>query len=132
QAVTGNWLVVECNIERLQFESIDNSNTMVMERDCNNTGMCTVGDVEGMLLDCEWTTTNYAGSDFSMFNINFNANNEAVIFMPNGTEEYTANWSVSQGNAGVELIISNISGGNIQVIAGTYVVVECTSEQLVL
>jgi hypothetical protein len=132
QAVTGNWLVVECNIERLQFASVDNSNTMVMERDCNNAGMCTVGDVEGMLLECQWTVTSYAGSNFSMFNINFNANNEAVIFMPNGTEEYTANWSVSQTGSGVELIISNISGGNIQVIEGTYMVVECTAEQLIL
>ncbi len=132
QAITGEWLVVDCQEGRLEFEALNNSNTMVMERECNNTGMCTPGDVEGMLLDCEWTVTSYAGSDFSMFNIAFNTNNEAVIFMPNGTEEYTANWSVSQGNNAVEVIISNVSGGNVQIINGTYLVVECTSNQLIL
>ncbi|WP_417200054.1 hypothetical protein [Bizionia sp.] len=132
QAISGEWLIVDCQEDRLQFEALNNNNTMVMERDCNNAGMCTPGDVEGMLLDCEWTVTSYAGSDFSMFNINFNANNEAVIFMPNGTEVYTANWTVSQGNNGVEVVISNVSGGNVQIINGTYTVVECTSEQLIL
>ncbi len=132
QAITGEWLILDCQENRLEFEGLNNNNTMVMERDCNNAGMCTPGDVEGMLLDCEWTVTSYAGSNFSMFNINFNANNEAVIFMPNGTEEYTANWTVSQVNNGVEVVISNVSGGNVQIINGTYTVVECTGEQLIL
>jgi len=97
---------------------------------CNSN--CSADDVQDMMLDCEWTLTSFAGSDFSMFNIEFNSNNEAVIFMPNGTEEYTANWTVSQQGNDVQVIISNVSGGNVQIIAGTYLVVECASEQLIL
>lgn len=36
QAVTGNWLVVECREDRLQFEALNNSDTMVMEQDCSS------------------------------------------------------------------------------------------------
>lgn len=98
--------------------------------DCSST--CSADDVEGMLLDCEWTLTSFAGSDFSMFNIDFDSDNEAEIFMPNGNEEYTATWTVSQQANDVEVTISNVSGGNVQIIEGTYKVVECVSNQLIL
>ncbi|WP_223033019.1 LamG domain-containing protein [Hanstruepera marina] len=36
QAITGSWLVVECREDRLQFEALNNTDTMVMERDCSD------------------------------------------------------------------------------------------------
>ncbi|MFD2550209.1 hypothetical protein ACFSQP_00135 [Bizionia sediminis] len=131
QAVNGDWIITGCQSGFLQMENTNNT-VMIMEQDCNNAGMCTPEDVVGMLLNCEWTATSYAGSDFSMFNFNFMANNEATIFIPNGNETYTANWSVNQGSTGVEVTLSNISGGNVVIMEGTYVVVECTDNQIVL
>ena len=44
QAITGSWLVVECREDRLQFEALNNTDTMVMEQDCStcdNPGVLT-------------------------------------------------------------------------------------------
>jgi len=43
-----------------------------------------------------------------------------------------ATWSTSQSNEGVIVNFSNVAGPNIQAINGSWLVVECTTEQLVL
>ncbi|WP_452222857.1 hypothetical protein [Lacinutrix chionoecetis] len=131
QAISGNWLIVECESDRLQMDQ--GSNTMVIEQDCTSNNTCTEGDVDGILQECEWTITSYAGdTGFNIFNINFTSLTNAIIYTPNSTEDYTMNWStVGNGNQ-VTITFSNISGGNVQVLNGDYIVVECTADQLIL
>lgn len=51
--------------------------------------------------------------------------------MPNGTEDSSANWTISpQGNE-AEAIISKVSDGNVQIIEGVYKMVEYASEYLI-
>jgi hypothetical protein len=57
-------------------------------------------------------------------------NGIAVIDTSDATEEYSANWSISLDGE-IYLDLSNISGGNVQVIQGNYVLVECTPTQLI-
>lgn len=129
QAISGNWLITECEPDRLEMNQ--ENNTMVIEQNCIDNGMCTEQDVDAILNDCEWTITNYAGdSSFSIFNISFNANQEMIIESTN--ENYTGQWTTSQTGSGEVIVnLSNITGGNVQIIEGEYVVVECTANQMI-
>ncbi|WP_375241514.1 hypothetical protein [Lacinutrix sp.] len=129
QAISGNWLVVECDPDRLQMDQGDI--TMVIEQECINSGMCTEGDVDGILMECEWQIALYNGSaGFNIFYIDFMDAQNLVIASP--SESYSGNWTTSQNGDAVMLTISNISGGNVQVLDGDYVVVECSAEQIIL
>lgn len=129
QVISGSWLIVECEYNRLQM--IQNQSTMVIEQDCSSNGICTQTQVENNLMDCEWTITNYNNdTGFNVFNIDFQNNNQAVFFTPNGNEEYTANWAVSLDGE-IYLDFSNISGGNVQILNGNYILVECTPNQMI-
>jgi len=97
--------------------------------DCSN--FCTEEDVDGILIECLWNIVNYNGSDDLMeWNLDFNTNNQLIVSNSNTT--INAVWSTSQSNEGVIVTFSDISGPNIQAISGEWLVVECTSEQLVL
>ena len=129
QAISGNWLIVECETDRLQMNQ--GNNTMVIEQDCTTDSNCNVNDVETNLMDCEWTISSYNNeSSFSVFNIDFQANGQAIIYTPNSTQDYSANWTVSL-DGGIYLDFSNISGGNVQVLNGNYILVECTPDQMI-
>lgn len=132
QAISGNWLVTECDDDRLKMFN-NNNDFMVIEQECDNAGDCTEEDIDGMLQACPWTISSFAGDNsFDIFNIAFNENQEAVIYTEDESEVYTANWTTSQGTNGVEVTLTEISGGNVQIIEATYVVVECTPGQLIL
>lgn len=132
QAISGNWLVTECSEDRLKMFN-DNNDFMVLEQDCSTDDVCSEAEVDDLLLTCPWTIANFAGDNgFNIFNIAFQENQEATIYTADESEVYTANWSTSQGTNGVEVTISGISGGNVQIIEGTYTVVECAAEQLIL
>lgn len=99
--------------------------------DCTNN-TCILGDVEGTLMLCEWTISNYAGdSSFSIFNINF-MDNQAVV-IESDDESYTGNWAIVQDGDFIYIEFSNISGGDVQVLNGiNFKVVECTGDQMIL
>ncbi len=102
--------------------------TVIIE-DCTTT--CTEGDVDGTLQNCVWTISNFAGDNgFNIFNINFEDNQNMTI--SSTTETYTGNWSTSEVNGQVMVSFSNISGGNVQVLNGDFIVVECTGDQMIL
>lgn len=132
QAISGNWLITECREDRFKMFN-NNQDYIVLERDCTTDQGCTEGEVDDLLLTCPWKISSFAGDNgFNIFSIAFNENQDAVIYTADESEVYTANWSTSQGTNGVEVTISEISGGNVQIIEGTYVVVECTQDQLIL
>lgn len=130
QALNGFWDVIDCDLHRFKFIN-DNNTYFIMEQDCTTSVGCEVNAVEMNLKDCKWNITSYDNdSSFDIFNIDFQVNGGAVIFTPNGSEEYSANWSMSlDGEIYMEL--SNISGGNVQVIQGNYILVECAPTQLI-
>ncbi len=99
--------------------------------DCN-AGNCTEGDIDGILLECMWNITSFNGSnDLVQWNFDFEgANNIVVIYTD--TQTIDATWTTSQTSDGVLIEFSNVSGPNIQAIAGAWLVVECTGSQLVL
>lgn len=99
--------------------------------DCSS-GSCTEEDVDGILTECLWNITSYNGSDnLSSYNFSFEPNTGIVVIY-NDTITIDATWSTSQTNDDVIVAFSNVAGPNIQAINGSWLVVECTAEQLVL
>ncbi|NRD24839.1 hypothetical protein HNV10_16415 [Winogradskyella litoriviva] len=99
--------------------------------DCNS-GSCTEEDIDGILTECQWNITSYNGSD-NLFSYNFDfEENSGIVVIYNDTITIDASWSTSQPNDGVIIEFSNVAGPNIQAINGSWLVVECTAEQLVL
>ena len=99
--------------------------------DCS-TGSCTEGDIDSILTECEWNITSYNGSDnLGSYNFNFEENSGIVVIYTD-TIVIDAYWSTTQTSDGVVVEFTNVSGPNIQAINGSWLVVECTTEQLVL
>ncbi|MEH1008596.1 hypothetical protein VDP25_12685 [Winogradskyella sp. ECml5-4] len=99
--------------------------------DCS-TGSCTEGDIDSILTECEWNITSYNGSDnLDSYNFNFEENSGIVVIYTD-TIVIDAYWSTAQTSDGVVIEFTNVSGPNIQAINGSWLVVECTTEQLVL
>ncbi len=99
--------------------------------DCS-TGSCTEGDIDSILTECEWNITSYNGSDnLGSYNFNFEENSGIVVIYTD-TIVIDAYWSTTQTSDGVVIEFTNVSGPNIQAINGSWLVVECTTEQLVL
>ena len=99
--------------------------------DCS-TGSCTEGDIDSILTECEWNITSYNGSDnLDSYNFNFEENSGIVVIYTD-TIVIDAYWSTTQTSDGVVIEFTNVSGPNIQAINGSWLVVECTTEQLVL
>lgn len=97
-----------------------------------NAGSCTESDIDGILTECIWNVTYYNGSDnLSDYNFHFEENTGVVVIY-NDSTTIDATWSTSQPNDGVIIEFSNVAGPNIQAINGSWLVVECTAEQLVL
>jgi len=97
-----------------------------------NAGNCSEADVDGMLIACEWNITSYSGSDnLNHYNFHFEHNSGIVVIY---TDAITidAMWSTSQTSDGVIIDFSDVTGPNIQAINGSWLVVECTANQLVL
>lgn len=104
--------------------------TLIAE-DCN-AGGCTEGDIEGMLTSCLWNITSYNGSDnLTSYNLDFEQ--DSGILVVYGTDIIIdAGWSLSQTEDGVVITFSNVAAPNIQTINGSWLIVECTANQLVL
>lgn len=97
-----------------------------------NAGSCTEGDIEGILTECQWHISSYNGSD-NLIDYNFDFEQDSgIVLIYTDTITIDAGWSTSQTNDGIVIEFSSIAGPNIQAINGSWLVVECTAEQLVL
>ncbi|WP_369999658.1 hypothetical protein [Winogradskyella sp.] len=98
---------------------------------CNNND-CGEQDVDAFLTSCIWNAVNYNGSDNLMeWNFSFNSSNQIVVIYTD-TDTIDATWTTSQSNDGVIVSFANVTGPNIQVITGDWLVVECEEDRLEL
>ena len=124
----GNTVVVNNN-EELEAVIIEAEDSCDEDDDYDWDDDCSISQVEDNLLDCEWTITSYNNDvGFDVFNIDFMDNGNATIISEN--ESYTSNWTISL-DGDIYLDFSNISGGNIQVLEGNFILVECTPNQMI-
>ncbi|MBC2846659.1 hypothetical protein [Winogradskyella flava] len=99
-------------------------------QDCNES--CSEEDVDAILVECIWNITNYNGSDnLAVWNFDFESTSNIVVIYTNN-ETIDATWTTSQITEGVVIEFSNVAGPNIQAITGSWLVVECTTGQLIL
>ncbi len=106
---------------------------LIKVEDCS-TSDCTEGDVDNILMECPWKITSYNGDDNLInYTLDFVSLENVVITNSDNNETITSFWSTSTSNDGeVEITFDNVAAPEIQAITGTWIVVECTSEQLVL
>ena len=92
---------------------------------------CNQGQVNAFLLECEWNTVYFNGSDDLMsFSMDFES--AGVLEIYNDTITIAASWSLSTTSSGVVINFSNVAGANIQAISGSWLVVECEENRLEL
>ncbi|NNC45546.1 MAG: hypothetical protein HKN99_06655 [Winogradskyella sp.] len=104
---------------------------VLVVEDCEPNG-CSELDVDNILMECSWFVTNYNGSDdLSIYQLDFNMDQELIITNTTDNSTITAGWSTFGGPDGVVVEFSNVNGSNIQAISGNWTVVECSGEILV-
>ncbi|WP_157811564.1 LamG domain-containing protein [Lacinutrix sp. Bg11-31] len=125
----GNIVVVNDNQE-LEAVIIDAKDGCEEDDDYDwDDDNCDINQVEANLLECEWTITSYNNdTGFNIFNIDFMDNGNTTITSDN--ESYTSDWTISL-DGDIYLDFSSISGGNIQVLEGNFILVECTPNQMI-
>jgi len=129
QDLIGQWQVVECTEEQIILHD-DNNVEVVLERDCNYSG-CNEDQVNNYLLECTWNVINYNNSnDLIIFGFDFN--NDGTVLIEGDGQTITAMWSTSSNADGIWIEFSEINAGNIQIITGNWLVVECGEEILQL
>jgi hypothetical protein len=116
---------------RVEYEGTVTSGVYEIQlllEECNNSG-CNQGQVNTFLLECQWNTVYFNGSDDLMsYNMDFESSGIVVIY--NDTITIDATWSLSTTASGVVINFSNVAGPNIQAISGSWLVVECEEHRL--
>jgi len=125
----GEWLVIDCNGERLVLTNGEIE--LVIEKDCETS--CTELDVDGYLLECVWNVVNFNGDDHLInYDLDFIGEQGIIITDTVTTDTFEGFWSTSQTNDGVLIQLANISGPNIQAISGNWIVIDCANDRLKL
>jgi len=127
----GNWIVVECDDDRLQLvrESGGSTTTIIMEQECEDDLDCSAQEVVLNLKECKWwmgtslLSPNYSGPLF------FNDDNVLLVGYPDNNQ-LEGTWEIALTDSGIYLIIE--LPGDYQVISLEWQVVECDDHRLEL
>ncbi|MBR9757306.1 MAG: hypothetical protein GYB39_04430 [Algicola sp.] len=132
QAITGSWLVVACEEGRLEFESLDSANTMVME--CH---YYTPEELLTTLSACQWEVYSFQvenvdqTSDYNDVLFSFFENDFALAEVGANTINY-GNIEAESVNGGTELSAFLSINGTISSLGGYYSVLSITEDEVTL
>jgi len=108
------------------------SEVELIVENCNTSG-CSQEDVNEFLIECVWNAANYNDSDSLIdYDLEFMENGDLIISM--GTDTYTGSWStenVGDGSGDIAVVLG-VPAPDIQVIDGTWLVVECDEDRFEL
>ncbi|PNQ73438.1 hypothetical protein C1T31_07980 [Hanstruepera neustonica] len=97
--------------------------------DCSSS--CPEQEVDAYLVECIWNVVDFDNSnDLAVYDLDFNADGTVVI-TGNGLT-IVSMWSTSQTGAGTIVEFSNVAGPDIQAITGSWVIVDCRDDRLVM
>lgn len=125
-----NYQIIYVRVELVS----DPNNYQIIPRELivSNCGSdCSEMDVDTYLQQCIWNVVDYEGSDeLIMFDFDF-ISNSTVEITGNGMT-ISATWSTSQSGSGTIVEFSNVNGGIIQAITGSWLIVDCRDDRLVM
>ncbi|WP_147269484.1 hypothetical protein [Winogradskyella arenosi] len=98
---------------------------------CNEES-CNATTVEARLATCLWTMSSYNGSDnLDGYTLDFQSE-PGVLEVYDDSISVTAAWSVYENYDGVGIDFYGISTSNIQVINGSWLIITCHSDEMML
>ena len=130
-----NWILheIEEHDEEFKLDFRNLEDRLRFERlECGINAQCSQEEVNQYLQECIWQVVSFNSSnDLISFTLNFNSNQELVV--TNAGEIVNGSWSTSQSTNGeVNILIDGIALPNIQVINGSWAVINCQSDRLEL
>ncbi len=107
QAITGNWIITECEGDRLAMHHNTTSDEMVIEKDCSND--TNTSDLTTIVTEGNWVVANYNDSgedetaDYNGYEITFHADGTVVAVNSSGTISGT--WSTTIDDGQLKMIL---------------------------
>ncbi|MEP5936385.1 MAG: hypothetical protein ABJ218_14795, partial [Winogradskyella arenosi] len=97
-----------------------------------NEDSCNTTTVETRLTTCLWSVSSYNGSDnLDGYTLDFQSES-GVLQVYDDSVSVSAAWSVYENYDGVGIDFSGISASNIQVINGSWLIITCQSDGMIL
>jgi hypothetical protein len=128
EAQFGNWLVVECDDDDLEFihQTVEGTG-LYIEQDCEDDLDCSLNDISSILQECPWDFTD--GTDtYNNYQMVFNQNGDLLIPEEIATSAIGGSWNLSLSNDGLpEIVISNLTAFADD-LEGSWIVVECDED----
>ncbi len=121
----GNWLVVECDSDELEFEHLTTDGTgLFFEQACEDDLDCSLTDISSILQECPWDFTD--GTDtYNNYQFVFNENGELQITEGVTTSAIGGSWDLFLSADGLlEIVISNLTAFS-EDLEGSWLVLEC-------
>ncbi len=121
----GNWLVVECDNDELEFEHLTTDGTgLFFEQDCEDDLNCSLTDISSILQECPWDFTD--GTDaYNNYQMVFGPNGDLLIPEGMATSAIGGSWDLSLSDDGLpEIVISNLTAFS-EDLEGSWLVIEC-------
>ena len=121
----GNWLVVECDNDELEFEHLTTDGTgLFFEQDCEDDLDCSLTDISSILQECPWNFTD--GTDtYNNYQMVFGPNGDLLIPEGIAASAIGGSWDLSLSDDGLpEIVISNLTAFS-EDLEGSWLVVEC-------
>ena len=104
QDISFEWPIVDLTDERLKFEIPGTAYELVLERNCNESIVCSEAYIADVIQNCKWKITNEDGTFFEELKIDF-SNMNIHVHNPNDTVVDEGNWEIS----GSVLTFNNLS-----------------------
>ncbi|PHR71846.1 MAG: hypothetical protein COA67_05470 [Lutibacter sp.] len=107
QTITGNWIITECTNDRLAMHHNDNTDEMIIEKDC--TSNTNTSDLSTIITDGNWVVANYNDSgqdetaDYNGYQITFISN--GIVDAVNTSGTISGTWSTTIDDGQLKMIL---------------------------
>ena len=127
----GNWLVVECDDDDLEFVHLTVDGTgLFFDQECEDDLDCSITDISGILQECPWDFTDGTGN-FDNHQMVFNDNGDLQITEEMATSAIGGAWSLSATDSGLVLTFSELTAFQDS-LGGDWLIVECDDDELTI
>jgi len=127
----GNWLVVECDDDDLEFVHLTVDGTgLFFDQECEDDLDCSITDISGILQECPWDFTDGTGN-FDNYQMVFNDNGDLQITEEMATSAIGGAWSLLATDNGLVLTFSELTAFQDS-LGGDWLIVECDDDELTI
>jgi hypothetical protein len=107
QAISGNWIINECEDDRFALHHYDTSDEMVIEKDCDDDQ--STNDLIDIIIDGHWIVTNYnddgVNETENYDEYQFTFNTDETVVATNNTSTIAGTWSTTIDDDQLKMIL---------------------------